>query len=82
MKVFLDTNVLASAAATRGLCADLLREVFASHELFISEQVVIELRRVLQLKFGVNQELVEDFIELLVFCLANTLTKSFDLFQD
>jgi putative PIN family toxin of toxin-antitoxin system len=65
MKVFLDTNVLASAAATRGLCADVLREVFASHELFISEQVVIELRRVLQLKFGVNQELVEDFIELL-----------------
>ena len=34
MKVFLDTNVLASAAATRGLCADVLREVFASHRPF------------------------------------------------
>jgi putative PIN family toxin of toxin-antitoxin system len=65
MKVFLDTNVLASAAATRGLCADVLREVFASHELFISEQVLIELRRVLRLKFGVSQELIDDFIELL-----------------
>jgi len=65
MKVFLDTNVLASAAATRGLCADVLREVFASHQLFISEQVLIELRRVLRLKFGVNQELVDEFIELL-----------------
>jgi putative PIN family toxin of toxin-antitoxin system len=65
MKVFLDTNVLASAAATRGLCADVLREVFASHELFISDQVLIELRRVLQLKFGVPQELIDDFIELL-----------------
>ena len=65
MKVFLDTNVLASAAATRGLCADVLREVFASHELFISEQVLIELRRVLRLKFSVSQELIDDFIELL-----------------
>jgi uncharacterized protein len=65
MKVFLDTNVLASAAATRGLCADVLREVFASHELFISDQVLIELRRVLQLKFGVSQELIDDFMELL-----------------
>ena len=65
MKVFLDANVLASAAATRGLCADVLREVFASHELFISEQVLIELRRVLRLKFSVSQELIDDFIELL-----------------
>jgi putative PIN family toxin of toxin-antitoxin system len=65
MKVFLDTNVLASAAATRGLCADVLREVFASHELFISEQVLNELGRVLKLKFGVGQDLVDDFIWLL-----------------
>jgi uncharacterized protein len=65
MKVFLDTNVLASAAATRGLCADVLREVFASHELFISDQVLAELRRVLRLKFGVGQDLIDDFIWLL-----------------
>jgi putative PIN family toxin of toxin-antitoxin system len=65
MKVFLDTNVLASAAATRGLCADVLRLVFASHQLFISEQVLKELRNVLRLKFGVNQDLTDDFIWLL-----------------
>jgi putative PIN family toxin of toxin-antitoxin system len=65
MKVFLDTNVLASAAATRGLCADVLREVFASHELFVSDQVLAELRRVLRLKFGVGQDLIDDFIWLL-----------------
>ena len=65
MKVFLDTNVLASAAATRGLCSDVLREVFASHELFISDQVLAELRRVLGLKFGVSQDLIDDFIWLL-----------------
>ena len=65
MKIFLDTNVLASAAATRGLCADVLREVFASHDLFLSEQVLSELGRVLKLKFGVGQDLIDDFIWLL-----------------
>lgn len=65
MKVFLDTNVLASAAATRGLCADVLREVFSSHELFISEQILGELRRVLKSKFSVDQDLIDDFILLL-----------------
>ncbi len=65
MKVFLDTNVLASAAATRGLCADVLREVFASHRLFISKQILNELNGALRFKFGVSQELIEDFIWLL-----------------
>ena len=65
MKIFLDTNVLASAAATRGLCADVVREVFASHDLFISEQVLNELKRVLKLKFGVGQDLIDDFVWLL-----------------
>jgi putative PIN family toxin of toxin-antitoxin system len=65
MKVFLDTNVLASAAATRGLCADVLREVLGSHELFLSEQVLSELARALRSKFGIGQDLIDDFIRLL-----------------
>jgi putative PIN family toxin of toxin-antitoxin system len=65
MKVFLDTNVLASAATTRGLCADVVREVFASHDLFISDQILNELKGVLRTKFGVGQDLIDDFIELL-----------------
>ncbi len=65
MKLFLDTNVLASAAATRGLCADVLREALASHELVVSEQVLRELRRVLRSKFRVDQDLVDEFISLL-----------------
>ena len=65
MKVFLDTNVLVSAATTRGLCADVVREVFASHDLFISDQVLNELKGALRIKFGVQQDLIDDFIDLL-----------------
>jgi len=65
MKVFLDTNVLASAVSTRGLCADVLREVLTSHQLFISEQVLTELKRVLRSKFGLAQDLIDDFIWLM-----------------
>ena len=65
MRVFLDTNVLASAAATRGLCADVLREVLTSHELLTSAQVLSELKRVLRTKFGVAQDLIDDFISLM-----------------
>ena len=65
MRVFLDTNVLASAAATRGICADVLREVFASHELIISEQVVEELKWVLANKFGVPDDHLDEFVWLL-----------------
>ena len=65
MRVFLDTNVLASAAATRGLCADVVREVLAAHELLTSAQVLSELRRVLRTKFGVDRDLIDDFIWLM-----------------
>jgi putative PIN family toxin of toxin-antitoxin system len=60
-----DTNVLVSAAATRGLCADVLREVLASHELLTSAEVLSELKRVLRTKFGVAQDLIDDFISLI-----------------
>ena len=65
MRVFLDTNVLASAAATRGLCADLVREVLASHDLITSRRVLTELRRVLKVQFRAPQDLIDDFIELM-----------------
>jgi putative PIN family toxin of toxin-antitoxin system len=65
MRVLLDTNVLASAAAARGLCADVLREVLAEHELVTCPQVLSELRRILRSKFGMPKELVADFIALL-----------------
>jgi putative PIN family toxin of toxin-antitoxin system len=65
VKVFLDTNVLVSAVATRGLCTDVLREVLAAHDLVISRQVLDEVRRVLRTKFGATQDVIADFIQLL-----------------
>ena len=59
MKVFLDTNVLVSALATRGLCTDVLRRVVAQHDLIVGETVLRELRRVLRDKFKVPNDTIE-----------------------
>ena len=65
MKVFLDTNVLVSAAATRGLCSDVLREVLISHQLVVSNPLFSELDNVLKLRLKLPQELISEFIEIL-----------------
>ncbi|MFZ1728901.1 MAG: putative toxin-antitoxin system toxin component, PIN family [Bacteroidota bacterium] len=61
MTVFLDTNVLVSAFASRGLCADVLRLVLSQHELILSQQVITEFHRVLKMKFRVRDALLAEF---------------------
>lgn len=65
MRVFLDTNVLVSAVATRGLCADVLREILVSHQLVVSNPLIFELKNILHTKIGIPQEIVSDFVEVL-----------------
>ena len=65
MRVFLDTNVLVSAVATRGLCADVLREVLVSHQLVISSPLLNELTNILHSKFGIPFDMITEFIEML-----------------
>lgn len=65
MRVLLDTNVLASAFGTRGLCTDLFRVVVAEHDLVVGEVVLEELRRVLLTKFRVSAERTAEVEELL-----------------
>ncbi len=65
MKVFLDTNVLVSAAATRGLCVDVLREVLISHKLVVSPPLFSELENILKKKLNLPYELISEFIEIL-----------------
>ena len=66
MRVFLDTNVLVSAVATRGLCADDLREILLSHQLVLSTPLLTELQNTLHTKIGIPQEIISDFIDLLI----------------
>jgi len=65
LRVFLDTNVLASAVATRGLCADVLQVTLADHELIVGEKVLSELHRVLMRKFRATTELADETDEFL-----------------
>lgn len=65
MKIFLDTNVLVSAVATRGLCADVARDVFISHQLVVSAPLLAELKNILLSKFEIPDTLINELIELL-----------------
>jgi len=65
MRVLLDTNVLVSAVATRGLCADVFRAVLAAHELVTCAKVLQEVRRILSMKFRVPEPLIAEYLELI-----------------
>jgi putative PIN family toxin of toxin-antitoxin system len=65
MRVFLDTNVLVSGFATRGLSADVVRLLLAEHELLTGEVILTETRRVLTEMFGVPEEKAEESERLL-----------------
>jgi len=65
MKVFIDTNVLVSATATRGLCADVVREVLVSHQLVISPPLLTELKNALRKKLGVPDDLTAELVEII-----------------
>jgi putative PIN family toxin of toxin-antitoxin system len=65
VKVFADTNVLVGAVATRGLCADVLREILTSHQLVLSQQVLEEVGRALRVKLRVPHKTIVEFVRLL-----------------
>lgn len=65
MKVFLDTNVLVSGFATRGLCADIIRLVLAEHELITAHVVLNELKRVLKQKIELPAEQIQEIFAFL-----------------
>ena len=65
MRVFLDTNVLVAAFATRGLCADVMRVVLAEHQLIIGEVVLRELRKALSRRIKLPAATLEDILALL-----------------
>lgn len=63
MRVFIDTNVLVSAFATRGLCADLFRVILMHHDAIVSETVVNEFQHVLTEKFRMPGDVIAEVVE-------------------
>lgn len=65
MKVVLDTNVLVSGFATRGLCADVIRLVLSEHELIVGEVVLKELERALKQKIELPTDQIQEILAFL-----------------
>jgi putative PIN family toxin of toxin-antitoxin system len=65
VKVFLDTNVLVSAVATRGLSADVVRLIIAEHELLTGTVNLAELQRVLRDKLRAPAKTIRELDALL-----------------
>lgn len=65
MRVALDTNVLVSAVATRGLFGDIFNLVLAEHHLIVGDAVLGEPRRALRDKFRVPTKTVDELEALL-----------------
>jgi putative PIN family toxin of toxin-antitoxin system len=65
VRVFLDTNVLVAAVATRGLCADVMRVVLVEHQLITGEVVLSEFRKALSRRIKLPAEAIDDIVVLL-----------------
>lgn len=63
MRVFLDTNVLASGLMGYGLCRDLLDRIVIEHTAVLGAPVREELHRVLTTKFRVSASLWDELDE-------------------
>ncbi len=63
MRVFLDGNVLVSAFATRGLCADLLEVVLLEHDLVLGRHVVREVSKALREKLKLPAVRAAEIVE-------------------
>lgn len=63
MRIFLDTNVLVSAFATRGLCSDLFELILLEHDLVLGRHVLDELSRSLLRKLKLPAHNASEIVE-------------------
>ncbi len=64
MKVFLDTNVLVSAFASRGICADIFELVLLEHDLITGDNVLRELGKALREKLELTATRASEVVDL------------------
>lgn len=63
MRIFLDTNVLVSAAASRGICADVIEPVVLERDLIIGQNVLRELTKALREKIRLPASRSSEIVE-------------------
>jgi len=63
VRVFLDTNVLVSAFASRGLCADLFELVLLEHELVLGRNVLRESSKALRGKVKLSTARMSEIVD-------------------
>jgi len=63
VRVLFDTNVLVSAFATRGLCAELFEVVLLEHELVLGRQVLEELAKALRSKLRLSASRTKEIVD-------------------
>jgi putative PIN family toxin of toxin-antitoxin system len=63
VRVFLDANVLVSAFASRGLCADLLEVVLLEHDLLLGRNILREVSRALREKLKLPAARAAEIVE-------------------
>lgn len=76
MRVFFDTNVLVSAFATRGLCAELFELVLLEHELIAGASVLREFAKALRRKIKLPAPRVEEIVEFVAGEAAQTIDEA------
>ena len=76
MRIFLDTNVLVSAFASRGLCADLFELVLLDHDLVLGEHVINELGRALRRKLRLPEPIAEEIVAFVSGEASQVVSKS------
>lgn len=64
MRLFLDTNVLVSAFASRGLCAEVFELALSDHDLIVGANVLRELRKALREKVRLPPARTTEIVEL------------------
>jgi putative PIN family toxin of toxin-antitoxin system len=63
VKVFLDSNILVSSFAFKGVTRDLVAHLVEKHRIFVSEDVLREVKRTLLGKLYSTPSTVETFID-------------------
>ncbi|MGE3063325.1 MAG: putative toxin-antitoxin system toxin component, PIN family [bacterium] len=65
MKIVLDSNVIVSAFASRGLCSSLFEVLIAKEQVITSEHILSEVSRVLRSKIKLPEKNTREIIDFL-----------------